>query len=290
MVSISIANGQGLTQGLKAYAEAQGYDTSKISKQNWESTISRLEEIQASRAKNNQNSIYTDYANKSGWQGKMVVNQGNVEFSDAEVQSLFASMGLQTSAQGYENWTVAVDKTLASNPSALLTEKGQNKTVGTVKMFSYKQGDAASYFEQLGKFAGDYVAIMDENNDGKISKSEFFKYEEAQTRKEGTKPVNEQDLAQALKSAEVIFNRLNINDKSDSKDALDKTEIANFFFTMDKTPDGLAEGEISFDNYFSFMASISDEAKLDEKGNKSAGMLIVEFLNQGYNAVKKFIK
>ena len=156
-------------------------------------------------------------------------------------------------------------------------------------MFSYKQGDASSYFEQLGKFAGDYVDIMDENKDGKISKSEFFKYETAQTKKE-VKDINAKDYAQALKSAEVIFNRLNINDKSDSKDALDKTEIANFFFTMDKTPDGLAEGEISFDNYFSFMASISDEAKLDEKGNKSAGMLIVEFLNQGYNAVKKFIK
>ena len=289
MVSISISKGQGLTQGLKAYAEAKGYDTSKISKQNWESTISRLEEIQASRVNNKQNSIYTDDANKSGWQGKMVVNQGNVEFSDAEVQSLFASMGLQTSAQGYENWTVAVDKTLASNPSALLTEKGQNNSVGTVKMFSYKQGDAPSYFEQLGKFASDYVDIMDENKDGIISKTEFFKYENAQTKKEA-KDINAQDLEQALKSAEVIFNRLNINNKSDSKDALDKTEIANFFFTMDKTPGGLADGEISVDNYLSFMTCISDEAKYDNDGKKSAGMLIIEFLNQGYNAVKKFIK
>lgn len=283
MVSISIGKGQGLTHGLKTYAESLGYDTSKISQQNWNDTITKLEYIQRDRADENKNSIYSTDTTKSGWQGKMVVQEGNVEFTDGEMESLLTSMGLQTKAKGYENWLVKVAKTPEQNH-------------GTFKINPDGNTDNNVFMKELEKMSTDFISLYDKDKDGKISFNEYKKYEVELTKKEEP-DLDKSDLNKAMKTLEYVFNRINVDNEKDSKNKLDLREIMNFFMSMSSLEDKnyVTDGYISQGELIKMQSALTDmkpENSKDKQGNeiKSQGKLIGDFLKRNFNNLFKNYK
>ena len=271
MVSIQVSKGQGLTQALKTYADSQGYDVSGIKKQNWLDTISKLEHIQKSREDNKQDSIYTEIQSSKPY-GNMLVHEGNIEFSDAEIQSLFQTMGLETKTSAYENWTVAVAQ----------DAKGEH---GNFQIKSDDSHDEASYNKDLAGFADEYIASYDTNKDGKISYDEFAEFEVKQV-KDNAPEIDEESLEEAKKTLKTTFSHIDV-DKESSKDALDKEEIMNFFFSMDSLNDNtVADGYISKKEYISMNNALAD----DSKGEDSQGNIIFNFLKRNYEAYFKKLK
>jgi len=271
MVSIHVSKGQGLTQALKTYAEAKGYDVSGIQKQNWTDTISKLEYIQKSRKDNNQNSIYTEVKTNKAY-GDKLVHEGDIEFSDAEVQSLFTTMGLETKSSAYENWTVAVAK------------DAQNEH-GDFQLKSDNSHDETSYNQDLAAFSEEYIKNYDENKDGVISYDEFEKFELAQT-KENNEDIDEAALDEAKKGLKTTFEHINVDNDS-SKNTLDKKEIMNYFFSMDSNNDNTtADGYISQKEYISMNSALAD----DSKDENSQGNIIFNFLKRNYEHYFKDMK
>ena len=102
--SINIANGQGLTQGLKAYVEQLKKDGKidgevNITKAQWETTIHDLQNINDSRLKDSKNSVFTG-GNGTDWTKNMIVKKGTKEFSETEFKTLLADMGVKLNAKG----------------------------------------------------------------------------------------------------------------------------------------------------------------------------------------------
>lgn len=271
MVSISIGKGQGLTQGLQAYAKAQGYDTSKITKENWENTITKLEYIQRDRKEENQASIYSTDSTKSGWQGKMVVQEGAIEFSDGEMEALLATMGLKTKAEGYEAWTVAV----AKDPV---------KQHGSFKLNKDGNTDSEVFNKELETLANDYISLYDKDGDGKISYKEFENYEVAQTNKAEPK-LDRIAFEKAKATLKYTFNRLNVDNEKKSKDLLDVKEIMNYFMSMSSLDDKnfATDGYVSQKEYVMMMSALADTSEAEG----SQGSLIAGFLKRNFENLFK---
>lgn len=274
MVSISIGKGQGLTQGLKAYAQYLGYDVSKITSQNWNDTITRLEYIQRDREADNKPSVFSTDNTKSGWQGKMVVKEGNIDFTDAEMESLLASMGLQTKAEGYESWATYASKEPMLDHGSFKLNKDGNK-------------DTDAYLEELEQVSKDYIEIYDENKDGKIDFDEFTIYKNDWF-KVFNKNASEQQVKTENEKFERIFNHLNVDNEKDSKDSLDTREIMNFFFCTDSmNPDNQKyDGYVSNDEYNIMMDFLTEKHTKD--GDNSD--IIQGFLNRHFDKYFKNYK
>lgn len=287
MVSIQVAKGQGLTQALQTYAKNNGYDVSGIDKQDWENTIFKLEKIQDSREKNNETSIYTKVDTKKPYADKLV-HEGNIEFSDAEIQSLLQTMGLETKAGAYENWNTAVSKSV-------------NEKHGDFQLKSDDSHDEESYNKDLAELATGYIKKYDTNNDGKISYDEFEAYEVKHTKENADEEDEnvDENIEAAKASLKTMFNHLNV-DTDASKDELDKEEIMNYFFSMDSLDSEkyIADGYVSQNSYIKMNNALANDENVeqkDEQGNvidkdERQGSLIFGFLKKNYNEYFKKLK
>ena len=269
MTAIHISEGQGLTQALKSYAESKGYDVSGISKQNWISTIDKLETIQQSREENNLNSIYTEVKSDKPY-SNMLVHEGDIEFTEGEIESLFVAMGLETKASAYENWTVSVIKNSASNNDVF-------------QLKSDDSHDQESYTNDLAAFADEYIKNYDSDGDNEISYVEFKNYELAQVQ-DNTIKTDEQALKAALETLETTFEHINV-DTEETKNTLDRREIMNLFFSMDSldSKQYLADGYVSADSYITMAFALAD----DSSDKSDIGNAIFGFLSRNYNAYFK---
>lgn len=98
---IKIDKGQGLTQALKKYAQEQKEaGNAEISdgiftKEEWSATIGKLKDIQAERQKNGETSIFTG-GTGNNWKKDMIVQEGEIEFSESEMKQLMGAMGVTT--------------------------------------------------------------------------------------------------------------------------------------------------------------------------------------------------
>lgn len=286
MVSIQVSKGQGLTQALQTYAKNNGYDISGIDKKDWENTIFKLEKIQDSREKNNETSIYTKVETTKPYADKLV-HEGNIEFSDAELQSLLQAMGLETKADAYENWNTAVSK------------KVEEKH-GDFQLKSDDSHDENAYNNDLAELATDYIKKYDTNDDGKISYDEFEAYEVKHTKDNAENESEaDADIEAAKASLKTIFNHLNVDTES-SKDNLDKEEIMNYFFSMDSLDSEkyTADGYVSQNSYIKMQNALADDENVEQKdkdGNvikkdDRQGNMIFEFLKRNYNKDFKKLK
>lgn len=264
MVSIQVAKGQGLTQALKSYAESKGYDVSNISKQNWVDTIGKLEKIQSDRKENNLDSIYTEVKSNKPY-SNMLVHEGNIEFSEGEVQSLFVTMGLETKGSAFNNWTVSVSK----DPEA------ENNDFRVADNFP-ENPDVGDFVE----LTRSYIKEYDEDGDGAINFNELYNKE--------VKIAQDNDAeAPSEETVKLLFDRLNINNEGDSKDKLMEKEVFNYFYSMDNLNiknlnDGSDElesdGVITKAEYMTMALSLAD----DSKEENSNGSYITKFLKDTY--------
>ncbi|MCM1264668.1 MAG: hypothetical protein NC200_00590 [Candidatus Gastranaerophilales bacterium] len=265
MVSIQISKGQGLTQALKSYAESKGYDTSKITKENWMDTIGNLEKIQSDHKENEQNSIYTDVKTSKPY-GNMLVHEGNVEFSEGEIQTLFASMGLETKGSAFNKWTVSVSK----NPEA----EYNNFRVAN----NFPENPDVGDFVELTR---SYIKEYDQDGDGAINFDELYA-KEVQLAKDNNADIPTEDTVRTL------FDRLNISNENESKDKLMEKEIFNYFYAMDNlniknlnddAGEFKSDGVITKAEYMTMALSLADTST-EEKSN---GSYIAKFLKDTYN-------
>ena len=312
--SVHIAKGQGLTQALKSYAQQNGYDVSRISKQNWTNTINELETIQKSREENNLNSIYTE-VNSSKPYGNMLVKEGNIEFSEGEMQSLFTAMGLQLKTETPAADTVQTEpeaaqnnpETVTAEPEIAEAEPAEVETPANPavedsetkadkyeswttdislgekddsNVFQFKSDDshdADSYNKDLAKLAEEYIEKYDTDGDGEISFDEFKKYELSQIAGDN---IDEKSLKSAEKTLKTTFKNLNV-ETEETKDTLDKREIMNFFFSTDSldSDDFAADGSVSGKSYKMMSNALAD--------NGSDGKTIKGFLSRNFQAFFK---
>lgn len=271
MISITIGRGQGITHGLKAYAQYLGYDVSKITPENWNETIKRLEYIQRDRESAKQESIYSTDTTKSGWQGKMVVNEGKINFTDGEFESLVVSMGLQNKAEAFETWSTNSSIEPLINHGSLKINKDGNT-------------DTNVYNKELEQLAKDYIKIYDENHDKKIDFDEFMIYKE-EWYKSFHKTATEQQVNESQEGFKRVFNHLNIDNENDSKNFLDVREIMNYFNTMDAfNKDKQSDGYISELEF-----TLMDEM-LKEKHTKQNDYsdIVQGYLNRNFSIFKNY--
>jgi len=104
-IAINITAPKGLTQGLKAYVESlKDVDISggKIDANEWDATIHELANIQAERLAGKNPSIFSggseNGSEKGHWHNNMIVQEGQVQFSEAEMGRLLATMGVTKKA------------------------------------------------------------------------------------------------------------------------------------------------------------------------------------------------
>ena len=273
MVSIQVSKGQGLTQALQTYAKNNGYDVSGIDKKDWENTIFKLEKIQDSREKNNETSIYTKVETTKPYADKLV-HEGNIEFSDAELQSLLQAMGLETKADAYENWNTAVSK------------KVEEKH-GDFQLKSDDSHDENAYNNDLAELATDYIKKYDTNDDGKISYDEFEAYEVKHTKDNAENESEaDADIEAAKASLKTIFNHLNVDTES-SKDDLDKEEIMNYFFSMDllDSEKYTADGYVSQNSYIKMQNALADDENVEQK-DKDGNVIEKDDYNKDFKKLK----
>lgn len=281
--TLTIARNQGLTQALKAYADNKGYDVSKITSKNWQDTIKQLEEIQTRREENNEASIYTNKGTKNNWHNKMVVKEGNIDFSDNEMDSLLRAMGLEiskpepdtTKATAFNNWM----NSIAMNPTEEI-EKFQVKADGS------KTADA--YNADLKNISTQYIQQYDKDGDSMIS---FDEYLENELKDLGDisnlSPEEQQALANAKETLNASFDKMNVDNEAQSKDKLDIREVMNFFFTMDSANEETkADGYIEKDELLALNNGLQDTSTEED----SYGNTIKSFLSNNFNAIFKNFK
>ena len=128
----------------------------------------------------------------------------------------------QNSAEKFENWTVKVSKQDPDTEESIdILDREQVKTF-------------KDYKSELEKFSKDYIAIIDKDDDGKISYDEFEKHNIEQA-KDSLPDITEEQLEEYKETLKTIYSRLNIDNEDSSKDNLDIREVMNYFFTMDST-------------------------------------------------------
>lgn len=281
--TITITNGKGLTHALKQYAKDNGYDVSNITSKNWQDTIKQLEEIQKNREENNEASIYTNTGTQNNWHNKMVVKEGNIDFSDNEMDSLLQSMGLEISKQSpdtskataFNNWI----NSIAMNPAAQI-EKFQVKADGS------KTAD--EYNADLKNISTQYIKLYDTNGDNMISFDEYWAQE---VKDLGDISNLSDDDKIALDNAKITlkasFDKMNVDNEEQSKNKLDIREVMNFFFTMDSSnEETVVDGYIEKDEFNKLNNGLRDTSTdADSYGN-----VIKSFLSNNFNAIFKNFK
>ena len=229
--TITIQKGQGITQGLKALVDKLSQEgKAEVGKIDWSKTIDKLSDIQKHRTDANTNSVFrgdtppvgTGTNKNINWQKNMVVDKGNIEFSDDEMQELFEAMGVkikvsekdskpeaQKPAATGSTATGSTSTAGATATTAIPAEnvKKESKIPGTV----YQDGEEVSK-DKAGHFIKKYKAEVEAENGtkelknhneyydshNKIAKAKVFKadgkldyisYFDAKTENESTRKV-----------------------------------------------------------------------------------------------------
>jgi hypothetical protein len=259
MVSIQVSKGQGLTQAFKSYAQQQGYDVSKITNKNWADTINEFKDIQTRRNSNNQPAIYSG--------SNMTIHEGNINFSEGEIQNIFVAMGLETKGSAFNNWTVSV----SNDPEA------KNNDFVIAKEVKDDEANLIGFVDTTRSYIKEY----DTDGDGAISFDELYAKE--------VKIAEDNDaIAPDKETVKLLFDRLDVKKDGISKNVLTEKEIFNYFYAMDRlnvnnideVPDEVkADGVITQAEYMTMAISLAD--KSTKKGNN--GEFIATFLRNTYN-------
>jgi len=294
--SVSIASGQGLTQGLKAYVEKLKKEGKidgdvNISQSQWDATIHDLQGINDSRVKNNdpKGSIFSG-GNGSNWSTNMIVNKGAVNYSDAEMNTLLADMGVKLKASTEPAKVATVDKKPATPSKA---EKLDNWMITNAQKAS--KGEAVKDFElvgpefandinnnggknaqkiyngQVGAVAKDYIGLYDKfgKKDGVVDFNEYKAKEKADYKKafpNGTMNFND-PAYQAIEKKS--FDNIDLNHNG----VIDPDEMTTVLGDFDKNHDpkgtagsGNINGNIRMKDYMAASALLpEDGAKAELK-------------------------
>ena len=160
---------------------------------------------------------------------------------------------LRNNAEKFEEWTVKVGKK-------------DSDAEGNIDILNRdKLTDMKNYKAELADFSKDYIAIIDNDDDGKISYDEFEKYN-LQEAKDNLSNVTEEQLNEYKQTLKTIYDRLNIDNENESKDNLDIREVMNYFFTMDQTNENTTvNGNISQYEFETCNGLLADKGLAGEK-------------------------
>ncbi|MBO6272414.1 hypothetical protein J6O48_06510 [bacterium] len=182
----------------------------------------------------------------------------------------------QNHAHKFEDWTIQVDK-------------GQKDAAPQFRINREGNTDVNKYNKILNQLSKDYIAMMDENDDGKVSYDEFEKFHKDEF-KDNLGDIPEGSL-EYLKN---LFTILNLDNENDSKDNLDVREIMNMFHTMDGTDAEFLndttytkkmniDGLISQNEYETFTEILSKFEDNDQSFNLFRGLkLNFEYIFKNY--------
>jgi len=251
---------------LKSYADSKGYNVSNITKDNWNATIAKLEEIQAARVNNSEQSIYTNTGEADNWStNKMIVHEGSVEFTETELNSLYTAMGLEipTDKVGKEE-NITTEKGQAFHAFTVEVATGKNPQDFVVKAADKRTQD--EYNADLEELSKSYIKTYDTDGDSMISFDEFYNHDLNELKETYNRELTDEEKAalEATKPGyQLSFDRQNVDNEGDSKAKLDFRELMNFFFTMDSlTPNEknelMANGKVSADEFATMNTALSD--------------------------------
>lgn len=93
--TITIKKNKGITSGLQDYITTNKLGTKQITKTQWQAAIAELKRIQAERAKDKETGIYNEVSTGDKyWHKHMVVNEGTISFTDAEMKQILNALGI----------------------------------------------------------------------------------------------------------------------------------------------------------------------------------------------------
>lgn len=123
-INLRIERKDGITQALKRLVEEAG---DKVKNSVWNDTINKLEEINAQRQAENDNSIFSGGTQRSDWPHNFVVHEGNIEFTKDEMSALCEVMQISAEAKAKILNTETAPPTQKS-PDEEATKLGYRKT------------------------------------------------------------------------------------------------------------------------------------------------------------------
>lgn len=180
--SLNIKKGQGLTQALQSYVKSnKDYDISGgVDKTQWNATIAELGKIQEERKANNKNSIFTGGSENGNWNKNMQTKEGQVDFSEDEMNRLLSKMGVKN--KKFDNWCTDCAKSIDIENST----KDKDVYTHDVKDFDMVGDEFRNDINKNGgknaqqiyktkalKTADDEIALYDKDGDGKIDINEM---------------------------------------------------------------------------------------------------------------------
>lgn len=125
-------------------------------------------------------------------------------------------------AEAFEKWSQDVEN---NNPFT----KGNIDIVDKSKVRSFED-----YKAELEKFSNDYIQMMDNDNDGKVTYDEFEAFHINNRKFQSNNVLGYIQELKAYKEAlHTAYDRINVDKENDSKDNIDAREIANYFAIMD---------------------------------------------------------
>lgn len=181
-------------------------------------------------------------------------------------------------AQRFRKWAAEVD----TNPTE--AEAG----------FEISSKDPEEYAQSLRQMSEDYIKMIDDNDDGKISYDEFEKFNKEEV-KDYIGKVDKKDMEEALAGLRRIYDSLNVNNEGDSEDNLDIQEVMNYLYSMDnvtslgKNNFTRSAGYISQYEYMHFgllLGADGSEGKDVEKYQQK----LKEFINSNYKTVSEYFQ
>lgn len=167
----------------------------------------------------------------------------------------------KTKAQKFSDWTDAVAR------NSFYAEP-------LFKLKSDTTSNQEEYMKDLENISEEYINMYDSDKDGKIAFDEFLDFE-IKNAESKIGNINDSDKEELKNKLMLIYSRLNVNDKGDSKSNLTKEEVMNMFITMDSSNgDGTYNGTISQYEYLSSAIALADSSKdSDSRGNKYSDKL-----------------
>ena len=181
-------------------------------------------------------------------------------------------------AQRFRKWAAEVD----TGPEK--AEKG----------FKIPYENADDYAKSLQQMASEYIEMIDDNGDGKLSYDEFEKFNKAEV-KDHIGKVDKKDMEKALAGLRQIYDALNVNNEGDSEGNLDQKEVMNYLYSMDNVTSidkgnfNQSAGYISQYEYMHFgllLGADSSENKDVAKYQKK----LKEFINSNYARISENVQ
>ena len=178
-------------------------------------------------------------------------------------------------AQKFQKWTSDVDM----DP--------QNAESG----FEISYNTTDEYAESLRQMSEDYIKMIDDDDDGKISYDEFEKFNKDEL-KDYEGKIDKNDMKECLAGLRRIYDSLDVNKEGDSKDNLDLNEVMNYFYSMDnitsmgKNSYRKSAGYISQYEYKIFGLLLAEDGSQDEVAEKYQKKL-KDFINSNYQVVSE---